>query len=603
MNWNKKVERLRKKLFFGGGDDSSDSGSGYNAAEDPMGLGGLTGTGGWDNSQISGGAGSSEDNFSLSNGRYGNVAPVDLNPHNRDDFNYTEAIRAAQRGESLGLSQEAVTNVSNNAGYGRYSGGKGDFSVFDQALEKEQARVERAQEIANYKAGMETAYGSHVTSLIQGMVERNKQLMADGKEGFISEKKNVFGEGKDLLTFSEGDPANLRQLSDTAARLSQDPTFGEMPMNQQMATIVAVTQQDMQIQGTLGRGLIGAAAGSPVSAVVGGLAGIANAIWNKDDYFNTAYDNFEVDQAGRQQADTYWTDRRTELLSDEQFQQSISGAVGSAEFNPENQSIVAGQIVNNTDLPSAGVPTPGDAPDGPGPTIDQQIAQFDTASLEAARQAILDVDTDIQYQHTLAELSGIQLSDEEKSYFDTQKQTAIDRTIGEIEDTFAPLGETIIAQQIHNLGANALGGTIGQEFTNRWQEKKAKTKANAMSDIESTYLAAEQSELKQKKQWQLDMWGKEYDSDVKQAELNLDKNKSSALIQYDWDRNYLNNLTTRREQDLNVEQQNLDRLLRERMGNQEYEAWEDSNTWGAVGGIAGSVIGSDWFGDAIGSWF
>ena len=234
---------------------------------------------------------------------------------------------------------------------------------------------------------------------------------------------------------------------------------------------------------------------------------------------------------------------------------------------------------------------------------EDKLQAYDMTSINSAMQAIKDVDTDVQYQHTLADLSGIGMDANEKALLDAQKGIAIDRAITEIEDTFAPEGESIIAQQIHNLGTNALGGTVGQGFVKRWQDREASAKTNALQDIESTYLAAERQGIDTAKQRQMDIWGKEYESDVKSAELGLDKTKAGAGLQYEWDRSYLDRLAQMRGQDITAEQQNLDRLLKERMGNQEYEAWEDSNMWTGIGGVVGSVAGSDWFGDVASSWF
>jgi hypothetical protein len=71
----------------------------------------------------------------------------------------------------------------------------------------------------------------------------------------------------------------------------------------------------------------------------------------------------------------------------------------------------------------------------------------------------------------------------------------------------------MVAQQIQNLGTNALGGTIGQGFIKRWQEREAAAKTGALQDIESTYLAAERQAIDQQKQRQIDMWGKEYEAE------------------------------------------------------------------------------------------
>ena len=219
-----------------------------------------------------------------------------------------------------------------------------------------------------------------------------------------------------------------------------------------------------------------------------------------------------------------------------------------------------------------------------------------TDSINKAMDNLNSVSTDIEYTHTLADLSGIQMDATEKALIDSQKQIAIDRAITEIEDTYADEGEHMIAQQVYNLGENALSGTIGRDFFNRWQEREAKTKAGALQDIESTYLAAERQGIDTQKQRQIDLWGKEYESDVRSAELGLEKAKSSAALEYDWGK-------TTRGQDISVQQAELDRLLSERMGTRDYEAWEEANKWQAAGGIAGAVAGSDWFGETIKDWF
>jgi hypothetical protein len=153
------------------------------------------------------------------------------------------------------------------------------------------------------------------------------------------------------------------------------------------------------------------------------------------------------------------------------------------------------------------------------------------------------------------------------------------------------------------LAQTHLGGTIGQGFVKRWQEREAAAKTGALQDIESTYLAAERQAIDQQKQRQIDMWGKEYDADKATAEMSLDKAKAESLLQYEWDKSYLQDATTRRGQDINTEQANLDRLLKERMGNIEVGAYEDANKWAAVGGVVGSVASSDWFGDTLKSWW
>jgi hypothetical protein len=249
----------------------------------------------------------------------------------------------------------------------------------------------------------------------------------------------------------------------------------------------------------------------------------------------------------------------------------------------------------------------------PSPAVQAQakyqntLGSFNQASINSAIQRILDVDTDIEYNKTLADLSGIQMDAKEKALLDAQKNIAIDRALTTIEDTFSQEGESMVAQQIQNLGTNALGGTIGQGFVKRWQEREAAAKTGALQDIESSYLAAERQGIDTQKQRQIDMWDKEYNSEVKTAELSLEKAKAESALQYQWDQSYIDDATTRRGQDISAEQANLDRLLQERMGSIEYGAWADTqssaNTWGAVGSIGGAIVGSDWFGDAIGSWF
>lgn len=206
--------------------------------------------------------------------------------------------------------------------------------------------------------------------------------------------------------------------------------------------------------------------------------------------------------------------------------------------------------------------------------------------IEKSLQDIRDIDTDIKYNKTLADLSGIQMDETEKALLDSQKNIAIDRALSTIEDTFSQEGESMVAQQIQNLGTNALGGTIGQGFVKRWQEREASAKTGALQDIESTYLAAERQAIDTQKQRQIDMWGKQYDADISSAELSLDKAKSAGALNLDWAKTQFSG-----------DQAALDRALQERMGNREYGAWDDANKWGAIGGLAGSVFGSDWFGD------
>ena len=227
-------------------------------------------------------------------------------------------------------------------------------------------------------------------------------------------------------------------------------------------------------------------------------------------------------------------------------------------------------------------------------SFNKMISKYNTTAVEQAIKAITDVDTDIQYNHTLAELSGIGLDDQEKEYYATQKNLAINRALDEIEDVYIPEGESIVAQQVYNLGENALGGTIGREFINRWQERYGKAKTTALNEIESTFLAAEQSAIDRNKQNQINIWDKQFDADVKEAELGLEKAKSNALIQYDWDSKNLDRYVTMRGQDVSAEQAELDRILKERLGDQEYSAWKDSNKWNAVGSIGSSII-SSWF--------
>jgi len=245
-----------------------------------------------------------------------------------------------------------------------------------------------------------------------------------------------------------------------------------------------------------------------------------------------------------------------------------------------------GQIASNRVINDMG--------DLDGQNFRAMIEKYNTTALEQAIKAISDVDTDIQYNHTLAELSGIGLDDQEKEYYATQKNLAINRALDEIEDVYIPEGESIVAQQVYNLGENALGGTIGREFINRWQERYGKAKTTALNEIESTFLAAEQSAIDRNKQNQINIWDKQFDADVKEAELGLEKAKSNALIQYDWDSKNLDRYVTMRGQDVSAEQAELDRVIKDKLGEQEYSAWKDSNKWNALGSIGKGII-SSWF--------
>jgi hypothetical protein len=215
-------------------------------------------------------------------------------------------------------------------------------------------------------------------------------------------------------------------------------------------------------------------------------------------------------------------------------------------------------------------------------------------AMKESMQSIKDADINIEYNHTLADLSGIQMDAQEKELLYAQKEIAIDRAITEIEDTFSFEGEAMVARQIQNLGSNALGGTIGQSFVKRWQEREAAAKTGALQDIESTYLSAERQAIDTQKQRQVDIWGKEFEADKTQAELNLEKSKSEALLGYQWGE--LETTTGQKSKEAA-----LDRALQERMGNKELGAWDEANVWSGVGSVAGAVVGSDWFGDAISS--
>ena len=200
--------------------------------------------------------------------------------------------------------------------------------------------------------------------------------------------------------------------------------------------------------------------------------------------------------------------------------------------------------------------------------------KYDTVAAQNAIKTVQEIDTDIKYQHTLADLSGISIDPQEKKLLDAQKDIAIDRAINEIEDTFAAEGESMVSKLIHNLGTNALGGTIGQGFVKRWQEREAKVKTDALQGIESTYLGAEQQATTAQKDYQVGIWDKQYAADIASAQLGI----------------------TLRGQNIAAEQ-----------GATAYKAWEDANKWGAiggvVGGIGGSLIKSDWFGDTVKGWF
>jgi hypothetical protein len=72
-----------------------------------------------------------------------------------------------------------------------------------------------------------------------------------------------------------------------------------------------------------------------------------------------------------------------------------------------------------------------------------------------------------------------------------------------------------LPSKFKTLAQTLLGGTIGQGFVKRWQEREAAAKTGALQDIESTYLAAERQAIDQQKLRQIDMWGKEYDAEVR----------------------------------------------------------------------------------------
>jgi len=221
----------------------------------------------------------------------------------------------------------------------------------------------------------------------------------------------------------------------------------------------------------------------------------------------------------------------------------------------------------------------------------QETEQVAEETVNNAAQPVQEANDEIQYNHTLAELSGIELTPTETQYLDAQRDIAIDRAITEIEDTFAMEGESMVARQIQNLGTNALGGTIGQTFVKRWQEREAGAKTSAMQGIESSYLSAKEQRRLNKQQQQVGIWDKEFEADVKQSEIDLNKWKVDEGL--DFEREKLTALE---------DQAALDRALQERMGSKSISMYDEANKWSAIGGLAGNVASSDWFGDALTSW-
>ena len=383
-----------------------------------------------------------------------------------------------------------------------------------------------------------------------------------------------------------------------------DDFFSENPAAAELREM-AEYDRDNNIAGILSKGAVGSLFASPGTMAMGVGAGVVKSLFDrKSDYQKKAE---EMGYTGEELTSIV----DAALQGDKKVRTAIAATPGFGEHGTEySSSDVSGGLPVSSNPQINQMATMAQEAQDTGisnMSWEDKIKAYDMTSINSAMQAIKDVDTDITYQHTLADLSGIGMDANEKALLDSQKGIAIDRAITEIEDTFAPEGESIIAQQIHNLGTNALGGTIGQGFVKRWQEREAKAKTGALQDIESTYLAAERQGIDSAKQRQMDLWGKEYESDVKSAELGLDKSKSTAALQYDWDRSYLDRLAQMRGQDISAEQQNLDRLLKERMGNIEYDAWQDTqksaNLWGAVSGIGGGIAQSDWFGDVVSGWF
>ena len=405
----------------------------------------------------------------------------------------------------------------------------------------------------------------------------------------------------DRLNSYKTNAAAIRANWGDSVTKAYDDFFNENPAAAELREM-AEYDRDNNIAGILSKGAVGSLFASPATMAMGVGAGVVKSLFDrKSDYQKKAE---EMGYTGEELTSIV----DAALQGDKKVRTAIAATPGFGEHGTEYSS----SDVSGGNLPVSSNPqinqmaTMAQEAQDTGianMSWEDKIKAYDMTSINNAMQAIKDVNTDVDYQHTLADLSGIGMDANEKALLDSQKGIAIDRAITEIEDTFAPEGESIIAQQIHNLGTNALGGTIGQGFVKRWQEREAKAKTGALQDIESTYLAAERQGIDSAKQRQMDMWGKEYESDVKSAELGLNKSKSTAALQYDWDRSYLDRLATMRGQDITAEQQNLDRLLKERMGNIEYDAWQDSNKWGGVAGVVGSVAGSDWFGDVVSGWF
>lgn len=259
---------------------------------------------------------------------------------------------------------------------------------------------------------------------------------------------------------------------------------------------------------------------------------------------------------GSQYTDEQWLNFGTGTPG---FNQSFGPSISSPDVSGKGSQYTDEQWLNfGRSAPDLSQLSGAFSTDGTGAASGNGTPEFNSA-MDAFKSSI----EDIKYIGSMAELTG-GLSAQETQMLETIRSNATTNLTNAVNESTVDLAQTEISRLVDR---GVLQGDIGANIISQVYENAGDTVGAESRNIESDVARMGLDIIDKNKQYQMDMWGKQYD-------VTRDKAAAygqAAGLQMDWDKSQASNALTRE------------------LGQMElgaYESAQDKQMWGNLGSAA-----------------